>query len=92
MGDRVWRTADRWPPAEAAPVEFYLHSKGRANTRRGDGRLSRQPPSDSEPADSFTADPSDPVPVCSIVGDVLGIFVHPGIEITHKCFSRSPHK
>jgi uncharacterized protein len=62
MGDRVWRTADRWPPAESSTVSFYLHSSRHANTRHGDGRLTRLPPSDTEPADIFRSDPDDPVP------------------------------
>ncbi len=62
MGELAWRTSDGWPPAGTSEVPFYLHSKGRANTRRGDGRLTREAPSTAEPADTFSADPADPAP------------------------------
>jgi putative CocE/NonD family hydrolase len=62
MGDGVWRNADNWPPADAKPISFYLHSGGHANTRRGDGRLTREAPDRAEPPDTFRADPADPVP------------------------------
>src|SRR3954447_18917313 len=42
---------------------FYLHSEGKANTRKGDGSLTMRPPSASEPQDAFEADPRNPVPV-----------------------------
>lgn len=62
MGDNVWRTAEDWPPPNAQPTWLYLHSRGHANTRGGDGRLDKLPPTVLEPADSFRADPADPVP------------------------------
>ncbi len=60
MGANAWRSADRWPPAGSTSIDFFLHSGGSANTPRGDGRLSREPPVE-EPADHFTYDPRDPV-------------------------------
>jgi putative CocE/NonD family hydrolase len=62
MGDQVWHTADAWPPAGVEMASYYLRSGGNANTRRGDGRLTRQPPAKAEPPDTFLADPADPVP------------------------------
>ena len=62
MGDNVWRNADNWPPTGATAVSFYLHSRGRANTRKGDGRLTREAPRQVEPPDVFRADPADPAP------------------------------
>ena len=41
--------------------DFYLHSRGRANTSNGDGGLSPDSPGD-EPTDVFLYDPRDPVP------------------------------
>jgi putative CocE/NonD family hydrolase len=61
MGDNVWRQAEQWPPADSVPTAFYLHSKGKANTSQGDGRLDTKSPL-KEPADSFKADPAHPVP------------------------------
>jgi putative CocE/NonD family hydrolase len=66
MGDNVWRDAQNWPPEGVTETSLFLHSDGRANTRQGDGRLSRQPPGADEPADSFRADPADPTPSCPV--------------------------
>jgi uncharacterized protein len=62
MGENRWREAEAWPPPGAVETTFYLRSGGRANTRRGDGRLDRLKPSTDEPADTFRSDPADPVP------------------------------
>jgi putative CocE/NonD family hydrolase len=61
MGDNVWRTSAQWPPANAVSTAFYLHSSGKANTRAGNGLLTRQEPG-AEPADVFESDPDRPVP------------------------------
>jgi len=66
MGDDVWHDAQTWPPAGVTPTSFYLHSDGKANTRRGDGRLSREAPTKAQPSDAFRADPSQPVPACPV--------------------------
>jgi putative CocE/NonD family hydrolase len=66
MGDNVWHDAQTWPPAGVTPTAFYLHSDGKANTRRGDGRLSREAPVGAQPSDAFRADPSQPVPACPV--------------------------
>ncbi len=62
MGANVWRSADKWPPADTIATWFYLHSAGRANTRAGDGKLTAKSPAGPEPADSFESDPDRPVP------------------------------
>lgn len=62
MGDNAWRSATQWPPADAVETSFYLRSRGKANTRRGDGRLERKPASENEPHDAFRSDPEDPAP------------------------------
>lgn len=66
MGDDAWRDADAWPPERFEATPFYLHSDGQANTRRGDGRLSRTAPTYAEPADTFRADPLKPTPACPV--------------------------
>ncbi len=66
MGDNTWRTAQQWPPEDVTATSFFLSSEGQANTRRGNGRLSREAPKTDQPADSFRADPADPVPACPI--------------------------
>jgi putative CocE/NonD family hydrolase len=60
MGSNKWQSADRWPPAGAQPMTFYLTSGGKANTLNGDGTLTPAPPVKDAP-DSFTYDPMDPV-------------------------------
>jgi putative CocE/NonD family hydrolase len=62
MGNDVWKTAEDWPPPNVQHTWFYLHSDGRANSRRGSGRLDKLPPKAFEPSDSLQADPADPVP------------------------------
>lgn len=66
MGDNVWRDAESWPPEGFTETSFYLHSDGKANTRRGNGRLSRTAPTSNQPSDTFAADPSRPVPACPV--------------------------
>ncbi len=61
MGANVWRDEAEWPLARTQYTPFYLHSRGGANSVRGDGALSIEAPGD-EPADRFVYDPLDPVP------------------------------
>ena len=61
MGANHWRDEREWPLARTEYRDFYLHSRGRANTSNGDGCLSPDSPGD-EPADVFLYDPRDPVP------------------------------
>ncbi len=61
MGDtNEWIKANRWPPPNK-PTRFFLHSGGMANSRLGDGILSRDEPGD-QPADTYCYDPENPVP------------------------------
>ncbi|MBX7207235.1 MAG: CocE/NonD family hydrolase [Verrucomicrobiaceae bacterium] len=66
MGDNIWRDAQTWPPEGFQATSFYLHSAGKANTRRGDGRLTREAPTSDQPTDSFRADPAKPTPSSSV--------------------------
>lgn len=61
MGENRWRQENEWPLARTQWTNFYLHSRGRANSLHGDGRLDAVPPQD-EPPDSFSYDPADPIP------------------------------
>jgi putative CocE/NonD family hydrolase len=61
MGANAWRDEQEWPLARARPTPYYLHSKGFANSRFGDGVLSTVEPED-EPPDRFRYDPRNPVP------------------------------
>jgi len=62
VGANEWWEADGWPLPGTQRVNFYLHSDGRANTHRGDGRLSRESPG-AERHDQYDSDPLDPVRV-----------------------------
>jgi putative CocE/NonD family hydrolase len=62
MGDNVWHDAQTWPPEGFTETSFYLHSDGKANTRKGNGRITREAPTGNQPADTFRADPAKPTP------------------------------
>jgi putative CocE/NonD family hydrolase len=61
MGSNEWRDADSWPLPETQFTEYYLHSRGNANGRFGDGELALHRPGSQAP-DHFTYDPAEPVP------------------------------
>ena len=61
MGDNAWRDEQEWPPARAQNTNYYFHSRGRANSLRGNGSLTPDSPGD-EPPDVFLYNPADPVP------------------------------
>jgi uncharacterized protein len=60
MGINKWQTAERWPPAGAHSLSFFLASGGKANTLNGDGQLSEAAPTVDNP-DKFVYDPMNPV-------------------------------
>lgn len=59
MGRNEWRTATDWPLPETHWKKYYLHSGGHANSLRGDGTLSLEPP-DKESPDQYVYDPALP--------------------------------
>jgi hypothetical protein len=61
MGDNVWRDEQEWPLARARATRLFLHSRGNANTRMGDGMLTDKTPA-TEPVDAYAYDPRYPVP------------------------------
>jgi uncharacterized protein len=61
MGVNEWRDEREWPLSRTQSTPYYLHSRGRANSRFGDGALSISQPED-EPSDSYYYDPAHPVP------------------------------
>jgi putative CocE/NonD family hydrolase len=61
MGANEYRLEDDWPPPQAQPTKYFLHSAGKANSLRGDGSLSTSAPK-SEPADAYVYDPANPAP------------------------------
>lgn len=75
MGARRWFDADAWPLPGTRTETWYLHSRGTANTRDGDGSLGVEPCGADEPSDSFVYDPADPVPTTGGAAFLPGIFV-----------------
>src|SRR5882762_4211298 len=61
MGANEYRQEDDWPPDEAQPTKYFLHSAGKENSLRGDGSLSPSTPK-SEPAGAYVYNPANPVP------------------------------
>jgi uncharacterized protein len=61
MGDNIWRNENEWPLARTNFTKYYLHSKGHANSLKGNGTLSTAIPNAEEP-DVFLYDPRNPVP------------------------------
>ena len=60
LNENRWRFSDSWPPPWARDTRFFLHSKGAANSVRGDGRLSMTEPAAAKPS-RFGYDPRDPM-------------------------------
>jgi putative CocE/NonD family hydrolase len=58
LNENKWHTASTWPQTNHT---LYLHSAGRANSSKGDGTLSPNPPQTGEPSDTFVVDPEVPV-------------------------------
>jgi putative CocE/NonD family hydrolase len=61
MGENYWRSEREWPLARTQYTKYYLSSGGRANSSRGDGRLSTSAAVGSA-NDTFKYDPANPVP------------------------------
>ena len=88
MGRNTWREESAWPPPDARPAAYYLHSAGRANSLDGDGALNTSA-SGPDAADHFTYDPANPVPT---VGGPLccdGAHLAPGAFDQRKVESRA---
>src|SRR5579884_1254335 len=59
IGANEWWAEEAWPLPGTEEVPFYFHSRGKANSLKGDGALSPEPPG-PEPADAYRYDPCDP--------------------------------
>jgi putative CocE/NonD family hydrolase len=62
MGSNEWVHGDAYPLPQTKFEKWYFAGGGKANTSKGDGRLSRTPPPAGQPADRYTYDPADPTP------------------------------
>ncbi|MCX6591657.1 MAG: CocE/NonD family hydrolase [Acidobacteria bacterium] len=57
-GTNQWRTFDTWPPKAAQQKKLYFHAGG---------KLSFDPPAETEGYDEYLADPNKPVPYVSYI-------------------------
>ena len=55
MGSDTWTEEIDWPPPAARQETWFLHSRGHANTLRGDGVLSFAPPAGDQPPDAYAS-------------------------------------
>nr|AIE91090.1 peptidase S15 [uncultured marine group II/III euryarchaeote AD1000_105_G07] len=65
LNENRWHYRNDWPPSNVVSTNFYLASRGHANTPLGDGRLTRNIPTETK-ADHFDYNPRNPV--LSLVG------------------------
>jgi putative CocE/NonD family hydrolase len=79
LGENRWRAANAWP--SKASYALYLHSGGRANSRKGNGTLSDARPSHDYPCDIFVYDPEVPVAAPGGLGAPSGQFDQSMIEL-----------
>jgi putative CocE/NonD family hydrolase len=76
--------ANRWFDAQAFPAAnfpLYLQSKGRADSRKGDGALSTTAPNSEEPRDIFVYDPEVPVLAPGGVASLSGPMNQAALEL-----------
>ena len=61
-GTNQWRTYATWPPPQAKPKMLYL---------RANGKLSFDPPAETEGSDEYISDPAHPVPFVGYTTDTV---------------------
>jgi uncharacterized protein len=82
LGENKWHAATEWPDATSSTMaEFFLHSEGRANSRKGNGRLLPAPPDSEEPRDAFVYDPEVPVLAPGGAAALSGSFNQASLEL-----------
>ncbi len=62
MNTNKWLSDNVYPLSFTQFQKFYLESKGKANTSKGDGRLTTEVPAYDSSPDSYIYDPGDPTP------------------------------
>jgi uncharacterized protein len=79
LGENRWREAETFPAG--ADRILFLHSGGKANSRKGNGTLSVTSPSANEPCDIFVHDPEVPVIAPGGPAASSGPFDQAGLEM-----------
>ena len=62
MGKNQWLRDEKYPLPQTRFEKWYMTSAGKANTSKGDGKLTRDLPPIDCPPDKYTYDPGDPTP------------------------------
>ena len=62
MGENKWVDFDEWPPSGTMASKLFISSRGRANSRFGDGALVWSKDEINNGNDSYQYNPSDPTP------------------------------
>jgi putative CocE/NonD family hydrolase len=62
MGTNLWLHGNSYPLPETKFTKLYFSGAGKANTSKGDGRLTFDEPPARAPADKYVYDPGDPTP------------------------------
>jgi uncharacterized protein len=78
LGANEWRSAEEWP-TETHPL--YVRSAGKANSRKGDGRLAKDAPMEDEPRDVFVYEPEAPVLAPGGAQSLSGPFDQAAVEM-----------
>jgi putative CocE/NonD family hydrolase len=81
LGENRWGAAEHFADAARGAEALYLHSGGKANSRKGDGTLTAMKPAVEEPADILVYDPEVPVLAPGGVGAASGQFDQAGLEL-----------
>jgi putative CocE/NonD family hydrolase len=79
LGENRWRESETFP-TEAGYI-LFLHSEGRANSRKGNGILSTVSPIADEPRDIFISDPDVPVLAPGGAAAAVGQFDQATLEL-----------
>ncbi|MHA1847939.1 MAG: CocE/NonD family hydrolase, partial [Promethearchaeota archaeon] len=62
--EKGWRYENEWPLARTKYQKLYIHSSGKANSKKGDGFLDFNAPANDEDNDTYDFDPANPVITC----------------------------
>jgi putative CocE/NonD family hydrolase len=79
LGENSWKNADSFP--RSADYALFLHSKGKANSRKGDGVLACGAPQSDEQTDIFVYDPEVPVSAPGGSTSLPGAFDQAALEL-----------
>ena len=90
LGENNWSETDIFPAN--AEYALFLHSEGRANSRKGNGTLTLGRPLEDEPPDIFVYDPEVPVMAPGGLAAASGRFDQAALELGNNLlvFSTEP--